>query len=101
MPNNWSAGIANLPRLPITFQAMEELPEYSCTVPTGVAVGKMWRRLDGSFDQDFLSAGGNPIWLIGRYEEAPAQFDQRKNKMVEMCKTVFYRPIIRVKMGKT
>lgn len=28
----------------------EKLSEYSCTIPTGVYEGKMWRRHDGIFD---------------------------------------------------
>lgn len=31
-----------------TFDA---LPEYSCTFPTGVYPGKMWKRFDGLFDK--------------------------------------------------
>lgn len=83
------------------------LPEYSCTVPTGVRIGKKWRRHDGSFDRDFMARGGKPVWLIGSYEEAPSEWrtthqidpetNQYKRKLTEMCKTCWYRPVVRVK----
>jgi hypothetical protein len=44
------------------------LPEYSCSIPTGVVVGKRWRR-----DVSFAHArrgrpNGPPIeWVIGEY----------------------------------
>lgn len=85
---------------------IEKLYEYSCTMPTGVTVGKRWRRHDGSFDRDFMTKGGKPRWLIGRYEEAPdgpirAPDPEGKVawvwKTVAMCKTVWYRPVVRVK----
>ena len=100
MPNDWSQRVAEFPRMPITYQAMLALPEYSCTVPTGVKIGKMWRRYDGSFDRRFIERGGVPIWLIGVYEDAPAKYDPWKKQMVEMAQTVFYRPVIRVKMRR-
>lgn len=31
-------------------QTFEKLPEYSCTFPSGVYPGKMWRRHDGVHD---------------------------------------------------
>jgi hypothetical protein len=44
-----------------TFKA---LAEYSCSTPTGVYEGKMWKRRDGAFDKEFLAGGGKPIWLL-------------------------------------
>ena len=95
--NNWSARVGEFPRMAITYQAMKALPEYSCTVPTGVSVGKMWRRHDGSFDPRCRKE--DQMWLIGRYEAAPPEII--RGKVTEMCKTVFYRPVIRVKMGRS
>jgi hypothetical protein len=42
----------------------EELEEYSCSFPTGVYEGKMWKRHDGSFDRAFIARGGEPVWLL-------------------------------------
>lgn len=47
--------------------AFEELREYSCTRPTGVYAGKMWKRFDGAFDRVYLAAGGKPEWMLCWY----------------------------------
>lgn len=44
-----------------TFDA---LPEYSCSNPSGVYEGKMWKRHDGAFDIEFLARGGQPVWML-------------------------------------
>lgn len=44
-----------------TFDA---LAEYSCTHPSGVYEGKMWRRHNGIYDEKFLKSGGIPEWLL-------------------------------------
>lgn len=41
-----------------------QLVEYSGTLPSGVYEGKMWRRLNGKYDQAFLRNGGKPVWLL-------------------------------------
>lgn len=97
---------------------IKKLYEYSATNPTGVSVGKTWRRLNGDFDLEFKKAGGIPKWVICRYEEAlPMLRRLRLNekphddenigvipypapegkKWQGMCETVTYRPVIRVK----
>jgi hypothetical protein len=95
-----------LPTFPITlFQAMR-LYEYSATDPTGVTVGKTWRRHDGSFDHIFIRQGGTPRWVICRYEEAPDEMRRVRKEgtlneyamvPVKMCKRAMYRPVIRVR----
>lgn len=80
--------IDELERLRITARDFKDLGEYSCSFPTGTAIGKRWRRLEGSFSQAFVRAGGKPRWVIGEYVEHPDP------------KTVgikWYRPIIIVK----
>jgi hypothetical protein len=47
----------------------ERLAEYSCSIPSGVYPGKMWRRHNGAFDHRFLSDGGFPVWLLCWYAE--------------------------------
>lgn len=42
----------------------EELMEYSCSQPSGVYDGKMWKRHNGIYDQRFLAGGGVPEWLL-------------------------------------
>jgi hypothetical protein len=102
-----------LPPMLITLVEMKRLPEYSASIPTGVVVGKRWRRHNGAHDVSFLEAGGIARWVICQYEEAPDDFRNVLNpdgtpgpvggrwagyirKRVQMCKTVTYRPVIRV-----
>lgn len=47
-----------------TFDA---LPEYSCSIPSGVYPGKMWRRENGAFDKEFLKKGGKTEWMLMWY----------------------------------
>jgi hypothetical protein len=55
----------------ITRADLAALPEYSCSIPTGVVVGKRWRRdvtfgrraLKHHLDQDRPVA----LWVIGEY----------------------------------
>jgi len=55
--------------------ALQRLPEYSTTIPTGAYEGKMWRRANGpdkwflcwygpSEDPDMVSINSRPIRLI-------------------------------------
>jgi hypothetical protein len=96
---------------------IEKLYEYSASSPTGVTIGKMWRRHNGVFDQEFIRAGGIPKWVICRYEEAPPEVERARgdckvppddqpypapdgHHWVEMARTVTYRPIVCVKMER-
>ena len=56
-----------LPVLRLTPREFAALDEYSCSLPTGTTIGKRWKRLDGSHDQRFLAAGGQPRWMVGEY----------------------------------
>jgi hypothetical protein len=51
--------------------AFDQLAEYSATNPTGKYPGKMWKRHDGSFDREYLDAGGKPTWLLVWYGRHP------------------------------
>lgn len=115
----------SLPSLRITMQEFKRLPEYSATSPTGVTPGKRWRRHNGAYDQAFLRAGGKSRWVICEYQEAPDDYiimtnylytnrgeakridqctdeenaaSRRMYTRNQMCKTVTYRPVIRVKI---
>jgi len=97
----------SLPPLQITMAEAKKLPEYSATNPTGVTPGKRWRRHNGVFDRTAMSRGVIPRWVICEYQEAAPEMmpsreidpetGKRKIIKVEMCKTVTYRPVIRVK----
>lgn len=83
---NW---YRSLPPLHISMADLSRLPEYSATNPTGVTIGKTWKRLNGAFDPEFKRAGGVPFWVVVRYEEDPN--DEK------MALIVTYRPHVRVK----
>ncbi len=80
---------ASCPVMRLTPTEFKALPEYSASVPTGVVLGKTWRRLNGAHDPYFLSIGGQPRWLIGRYEVS--------EKGDKFCQIIYYRPIISIK----
>ena len=44
-----------------TFAALNH---YSCSLPSAVYHGKMWRRHDGVYDPAFIASGGKPEWLL-------------------------------------
>lgn len=48
----------------MSLRVFEELAEYSCSFPSGVYPGKMWRRHNGSFDHAFIARGGKPEWQL-------------------------------------
>ncbi len=115
-----------LPPYRVDMKAAWQLPEYSATNPTGVTVGKTWRRLNGAHDEVFKRLGGRPRWVICRYEDAPDSYQMTNYLMsptgkpvriedvsleesvksprmytrTQMCKIVTYRPVVRVKMGR-
>jgi hypothetical protein len=47
---------------------LKVLPEYSCTIPTGVYPGKMWKRHDGLFDQRCKPS--DRCWLLCWFGES-------------------------------
>lgn len=53
--------VAELEAEPISRATLEKLPEYSASFPTGVTIGKVWRRN--------LNAGRRapPLWIVGEY----------------------------------
>lgn len=80
--------MAEHPRLQITMAEALRLPEYSASAPTGVTIGKRWRRYDGSFDRDFIRRGGKPQWFICEYAES--------ERGPDWAATIMYRAVIRV-----
>lgn len=59
----------------LTQKQFDQLADYSASLPSGVYDGKAWKRLDGSFDYEFLQSGGKPQWLLGWYgpSDAPSK----------------------------
>lgn len=64
----------------ITRKAFDLLPEYSSTLPTGVFIGKVWKR-----NMNWREAV-EPDWVLGRYEKHPTDSTQ--------CLIVWYEPYI-------
>jgi hypothetical protein len=75
---------------PAELAQLAQLPEYSCSRPTGVTPGKRWRRHNGAHDPHYIKQGGKPYWVIGAYEAIPGD-----DKMVAIKS---YRPCVRVKV---
>lgn len=46
--------------LTLTARQFDELPEYSCSFPTGTTIGKRWKRKKNYCDE---SEG----WIVGEY----------------------------------
>jgi hypothetical protein len=49
----------------MTASEFKGLLEYSCSLPTGVLIGKRWKRNLHAF----CAPGTPPRWLMGEYEE--------------------------------
>lgn len=88
MGRNWRQPDANK----ITFRngnawmdlkTFKDIPNYSGTTPTGVYVGKTWRRHDGVYDHRMNAP--KPQWLLCWYDEHPSGD-------LDVC-TIIYRPI--------
>lgn len=48
----------------------DNLPEYSCSIPTGVTIGKMWKiHIDWIEDGKLVHS----TWMLGSYEVEPDQ----------------------------
>lgn len=54
------------PTLQLTQREFDDLPEYSCTFPTGQTIGKRWKR-DRNFGNRSKTVG--PVWDVAEYVE--------------------------------
>ena len=54
----------------MTRATFDKLAEYSTSFPTGAYEGKMWKRHDGAFDEEFKADGGMPEWLLCWFGES-------------------------------
>ena len=59
----------------MTRATFDALHEYSCSAPSGVYPGKMWRRHNGIHDRVFLSRGGKPEWCLCWFGPSPRGAD--------------------------
>lgn len=69
----------------MSVSTFNELAEYSCTMPTGVDPGKMWKRHDGAHDEEFIAGGGTPTWYLcwyGLSEKGPEFCSNNYRKIV-------------------
>jgi hypothetical protein len=65
--------------------AFRRLLEYSASNPSGVYVGKMWKRHNGAFDFHFRARGGKPEWLLCWYgfsEKGPDWCSNQSRKII-------------------
>lgn len=56
----------------LTKQEFDELPEYSCSMPTGTTIGKKWKRNRFAFDPSYYDPRtGNSIdeWYLHEYTQ--------------------------------
>lgn len=86
----YQAGKDSLKRLPMTQRELDELGEYSASLPTGQTPGKRWKCEVGSYDRQFIAAGGKPYWMIGEFDPN----DDGKGKTIKLN---WYLPVARVK----
>lgn len=49
----------------LTQKEFDDLPDYSCSVPTGTTIGKRWKRRKDYYDQ--LALNDPTRWFIGEY----------------------------------
>ncbi len=63
--------IAQLPVVELTLAEFQDLGEYSCTFPTGVRIGKRWKR-----NENFQNPHNHAkAWLLGEYVPSPTHPD--------------------------
>jgi hypothetical protein len=77
--------IAGLPVERIKRSTLDKLPEYSCSLPTGTIVGKVWKKNLNAFDP--AHRGEAPLWVICEYVECalPGQIgiDYRRAEIID------------------
>jgi hypothetical protein len=78
----------DLPTYPISSADLENLLEYSSSLPTGTTKGKVWKCNVGGGGPGFLCEDP-PEWMIGQYDGALPN--------VKLIRINWYRPIEFVK----
>lgn len=54
----------------LTYNELKDLPEYSCSLPTGTIEGKRWKR-DMNFGNYKKNPDLQPDWVMGEYVDHP------------------------------
>lgn len=62
----WFLLNANSSCIELTQRELDNLPEYSTSIPTGVRWGKRWKR-----NQNFGVRGAPKLWVLGEYLPVP------------------------------
>jgi len=57
----------DLPIETMSKRAFDDLPDYSCTIPTGVRAGKKWKRREPYMD----NPENKYTWYLGEYCKHP------------------------------
>lgn len=55
----------------LTQKQFDELPEYSCSIPTGTTIGKRWKKNDFAFTRFTDGITRQRWWLCEYYELTP------------------------------
>lgn len=67
--------IAHLQVTEVTAQELADLPEYSCSIPTGTTIGKRWKKDLRAYDRNPVAvterAVLGPEWVMGEYVDDP------------------------------
>lgn len=53
--------------LSITQRELDDLLDYSCSVPTGTTFGTRWKRNLNAYNPQVKYDPDNPDWIIGEY----------------------------------
>lgn len=61
--------VKGLPAYYLTAAELNDLPEYSCSMPTGTTIGRMWKKDMYAYDPDNRHL--SPTWVICQYVEHP------------------------------
>lgn len=78
------AMVAKLEPDHMSRRAFDSLGEYSCSMPTGTTVGKVWKRNLTAF-RHYLGTDRPPVWVICEYVQNPTP---------GMVGIVYRRPLI-------
>jgi hypothetical protein len=72
MPDTKQLKLMDLQTLKLSLAELSQLPEYSCTLPTGTILGKRWRRnvTPGHNGSASREVDPDATWIVGEYVES-------------------------------
>jgi len=66
----------------LTRKQLEKYPEYSCSIPTGTKIGKVWRR-----GEPYV--GERKQWYLGQYvKEVPGRVEGTVDVLISWIKVI-------------